>query len=236
MDLRTHFGVYSIFRTYDGEVNAFAGPGEPTVFVRMAGCNIRCPYCDTGYALERGQAKEFLTPEQAVDRVMNYGLRKVSLTGGDPLWQTQALLERFFRLLTSRSMLVSVETNGTFPLNQARDAASVRYVIDYKLPSSKMEKTMRSQLFLFSDGFTEHDVIKFVVADAADLARAEEIMWMNVNHDVQAWQFAVSPAFGVMSSATVGQWLDALALRRPALANVRLSFQAHKELGWAEQA
>ena len=42
--------VYSVYNSIDGEVNGFNGIGECTTFIRLKGCNLKCPYCDTQYA------------------------------------------------------------------------------------------------------------------------------------------------------------------------------------------
>ena len=42
--------VQAIFRSLDGEENGYAGAGQPSVFIRLRGCNLRCAYCDTAYA------------------------------------------------------------------------------------------------------------------------------------------------------------------------------------------
>ena len=87
--------------------------GEPTLFVRMAGCNLRCSFCDTKRAWARGHAQtvaEIVGQVRALWRL--HPARWVCLTGGEPLRQPVAPL---IRALRRDGLSVQVETNGTFP-------------------------------------------------------------------------------------------------------------------------
>ena len=98
--------VHSIFRTIQGE-----GPftGRPAVFIRLAGCNLQCPGCDTDYTSNR----ESLDPWEIVDRVSHLASDGdlVVISGGEPFRQSIALLVRF--LVQDIGMEVQIETNGT---------------------------------------------------------------------------------------------------------------------------
>jgi 7-carboxy-7-deazaguanine synthase len=87
--------------------------GEPTIFVRLAGCNLRCGFCDTKTAWASGQE---MTVEAIVEEVVRlrreYPTTWVSLTGGEPLAQEIGPLTLRLHVAGFR---VQVETNGTFP-------------------------------------------------------------------------------------------------------------------------
>jgi len=86
--------------------------GEPTLFVRMAGCNLRCSFCDTKRAWKRGRnhtVAEIIGQVRALWR--GHPARWVCLTGGEPLRQPVAPL---IRALRKDGLNVQVETNGTF--------------------------------------------------------------------------------------------------------------------------
>jgi len=100
--------IVEIFPSIQGEGMR---QGEPTIFVRLAGCDRRCSFCDTKYAWEGGRD---WTVEQILERVQkirrDFPARWVCLTGGEPFMQDVRLL---VRLLRGDNCLVQVETNGT---------------------------------------------------------------------------------------------------------------------------
>lgn len=99
--------VHSIFYTIQGE-----GPltGHPAIFVRLAGCNLQCPQCDTDYTSKR----ESMSPERIVRAVtvLHPGPRLVVISGGEPFRQDITLL---VLLLLDSGYQVQIETNGTLP-------------------------------------------------------------------------------------------------------------------------
>lgn len=103
----TVLDVHSIFPTIQGE-----GPltGHPAIFVRLAGCNLQCPLCDTEYTSGRKQ----MTVEalMAEVRKLHPGPRLVVITGGEPFRQDISL---FVLLLLDEDYQVQIETNGTLP-------------------------------------------------------------------------------------------------------------------------
>lgn len=100
--------VHSIWPTIQGE-GVFAG--ERAVFIRLSGCNLDCPSCDTDYTSIRTP----MDVEQIVGRIKHVGkqINLVVITGGEPFRQPYAL-----RILTERLVWlgynVQIETNGTY--------------------------------------------------------------------------------------------------------------------------
>lgn len=107
-DHRGKLDVHSIFYTIQGE-----GPftGRPAVFVRLAGCNLQCPQCDTDYT----SVRESMFPSDVLSYVIskNYsesGPKLVVITGGEPFRQD---IGEMCLLLMDNGYTVQIETNGT---------------------------------------------------------------------------------------------------------------------------
>ena len=109
------YRINEIFFSLQGE--GF-NTGRAAVFIRFAGCNLRCSFCDTDFA-----HGEQMTAEQIAQRVFAYSTHPdtlIVLTGGEPSLQADDAL---IRLLHSHHQTVAIETNGTHPL-----PASVNWV------------------------------------------------------------------------------------------------------------
>lgn len=102
------YELHSVWRTIQGE-GPFAG--LPCVFVRLAGCNLQCPTCDTDYTSSRGVC-DSKSIRELVDRLMPNGL--VVITGGEPFRQDMVTLVR--TLTNDYHHKVQIETNGTYAL------------------------------------------------------------------------------------------------------------------------
>lgn len=79
--------------------------GRPAVFIRFAGCNLRCPFCDTDFMV-----RTEMSEDEIVDEVCQYDCNMVVITGGEPTLQvTQSLLDK----LHKRCKYITMESNGT---------------------------------------------------------------------------------------------------------------------------
>ena len=84
--------------------------GSPTIFIRLAGCNLRCSFCDTKYAWEGGRSRTEAAVADTVARIRKtYPAEWVCLTGGEPLLQDIGPL---VRRLKDDGLKIQVETNG----------------------------------------------------------------------------------------------------------------------------
>ena len=107
----TAFGdlsVHSIFSTIQGE-----GPnaGRPAIFIRLAGCNLQCPLCDTDYTTGRQMMPVIAIAEEVV-KLGTPGIKLIVITGGEPFRQD---LDSLIATLLSMGYKVQIETNGTLP-------------------------------------------------------------------------------------------------------------------------
>lgn len=133
-----YLSVHSIFETIQGE-----GPfcGMPCVFVRLAGCNLQCPKCDTDYTSGRqNMSAEAILADVFEKR--NSGL--VVITGGEPFRQN--IRELCWTLLDAGYM-IQIESNGTLPapmgLPYERDPFTHRRAV-YVVCSPKADKVQHT--------------------------------------------------------------------------------------------
>jgi 7-carboxy-7-deazaguanine synthase len=93
--------------------------GEPTIFIRLSGCNLRCGFCDTKKAWRGGRELAIENILAEVDRLRRgFPAAWVCLTGGEPLAQD---VRPIVRRLHEDGFKVQIETNGTFPPEPAAD-------------------------------------------------------------------------------------------------------------------
>lgn len=84
--------------------------GRPAVFVRFAGCNLKCDFCDTNHQPFKEYPEDYI-----VRKIASYKANFVVFTGGEPALQlTETLVDKIHALRDG--MTVAVETNGTKPL------------------------------------------------------------------------------------------------------------------------
>ena len=200
--------VCEVFRSIQGEGKS---QGRPCTFIRMAGCNLRCSWCDTEYAREGG---EEMTPEDLFSRAVELRGRLVCITGGEPLLQGNELLPLLARL-RAHGFSIEIETNGTVDFRRCQEYATV--CMDVKCPSAG-ETSDLSLLSHLKPG----DSVKFVVADYSDCAYAEQVIR---SHPIPVEIF-ISPVYG-SDYRIPAEFV--LATDLP----VRLQLQLHKILGVA---
>ena len=103
----TKLKVVEIFRTVEGEGKWV---GLPVSFIRLEGCNLRCPWCDTPYSYD-GKSFQEIEIDSLVSEVEKIGLKRVCITGGEPFLTPQ--LPDLIKKLLEKGFTVLVETNGT---------------------------------------------------------------------------------------------------------------------------
>lgn len=149
----TELPVVEIFDSIDGEgITA----GCLATFIRLAGCNIRCRYCDTGYALKQTDGKS-MTVSEIVKQVKRIGNRRVTLTGGEPLIHG-GVITLIYALLDC-GCTVNIETNGTCDITPYTRLYGVIITMDYKTLASGMNDEM---LMSNMAKLREQDVLKIV--------------------------------------------------------------------------
>jgi 7-carboxy-7-deazaguanine synthase len=94
----------------DSNVNAF-GQGRQTLYIKLAGCNLSCVYCDA-QKLQNKNAGYRTLVKNVVKEIVKAGTKNLTITGGEPLLQSKSLLDLLYRLPSGYK--VNIETNGTY--------------------------------------------------------------------------------------------------------------------------
>lgn len=209
--MKNKFPVAEIFDSIEGEGKR---TGYMAVFVRFAGCNIRCTYCDTAYALKESDAEEFLTKEELLSCIRSYPWKRITFTGGEPLLQP---LQEICDILGEEGYEINIETNGAVPL-LARRPQNLFYTMDYKCTDSGMKSFMRLPNL---KELTEDDVLKFVVSSKTDLEDMKEIIIKYFPRGGP--KFYVSPVWGKRETRELVEYV-----RKEKLAEVCVQVQLHK--------
>ncbi len=215
--------LIELYKSVQGE-SSFAG--LPCIFVRLAGCNLRCSWCDSEYTFSGGQS---FTADEILARIEALApCRLIEFTGGEPLLQARELLP-LMDLLLARNYTLMIETSGEQPL--AGVPRAVHKIVDVKCPGAgaAANSFRRENLAML----TPNDEVKFVLADRADYEFARDFIRTH-GLAVRCGEVLLSPAFLKAPTdlrSTDNCALDPRLLVEWMLADglpARLSLQIHK--------
>lgn len=214
--------ISEIFSSIEGEG---IKTGYLATFIRTYGCNLRCNYCDSMYAVDAPidlfGNKNFkqMTVRDIVNECKHIGNNRITFTGGEPLIQKDAkeLIDR----LLDEGFEVNIETNGAVPIHnfvyfRNKDLSKLIVTMDWKSPYSGMRDKMIEENLKDLRYF---DVLKFVVATKEDLDDMKNIL---ENNGIYCHVF-VSPVFGKIEPFEIVDYL-----KQNNLQNVRMQLQMHK--------
>jgi len=206
--------IIEIYPSIQGE-STWAG--LPCVFIRLAGCNLRCTWCDSEFTFTGG---EHQSVEDVVREACSFEIDVVEVTGGEPLAQRQAivLMER----LIARGKTVLLETSGSIDISAV--PKGVQIIMDLKCPDSgEVEANLWSNL----EHLDERGQIKFVIGSRKDYEWARSVC--EERELVERFEVLFSPAYGLIDPAKMVEWMLADRL------NARLQVQMHKVI-WPPDA
>lgn len=170
--------VVEIFGSIQGEGLLM---GVPTVFVRFSGCNLRCRWCDTSYAFEKGKDMDVSAIFGSV--LLTSNCKWICLTGGEPLLQDKRQLELLVQAFHGVGKKVTVETNGTIkPPNFLLENIDL-WSVSPKLSNSGMKDKLNIEALQALAGVRTKSVqFKFVIESLEDVNEAFQTMDANNIH------------------------------------------------------
>ena len=221
--------LIELYKSVQGE-SSFAG--LPCIFVRLAGCNLRCAWCDSEYTFTGGKP---FTQDEVIGQIEALAPCKlVEFTGGEPMLQAKELLSLMEELL-ARGYDLMIETSGERPLDLV--PKTVHKIMDVKCPGAGAAANSFRMENLAA--LTQRDEVKFVLTNRADYNFAKAFI---AEHDLRAkcGGILLSPAFNKTPSplrTTDNATLDPKTLVEWMMEDgmdARLSLQIHKFI-WEPQ-
>jgi 7-carboxy-7-deazaguanine synthase len=215
--------LIELYKSVQGE-SSFAG--VPCIFVRLAGCNLRCAWCDSEYTFTGG--KPFTEDEIVAEIEALAPCKLVEFTGGEPMLQARELLPLMQRLLDAGYTLM-IETSGERPLADVPKA--VHKIVDVKCPGAGAAANSFHMANL--DALTKNDEVKFVLSHREDYEFARAFLAEHRLNE-RAGHVLLSPAFSkapsplrtidnaTLDPRTLVEWMMADGI------DARLSLQIHK--------
>jgi 7-carboxy-7-deazaguanine synthase len=182
--------------------------GRPCALVRLAGCDLRCSYCDTEYAFAGGTEMEV---HEIVEMVTRLGLGLALVTGGEPLLQPDT--PELCRRLLAAGLEVALETSGAHDVGVL--PAGVARIVDVKTPGSGESGRNRWENLPLLGA---RDAVKLVLADRADYDWALEV----IRTRPCGAEILLSPVSGRLDPRDLCAWMLADRVR------ARLNLQLHK--------
>ena len=210
------YKVVEKFVSVNGEGN-FAG--KLAVFIRFAGCNLRCSYCDTMWANSIEAQHTIMTECEIYDYIKSTGITHITLTGGEPLIQ-QGMLTLLKLLALDNSLNVEIETNGSVDIQHFLNILPKPpiFTMDYKLESSGMEDKMLIENF---NHLKKSDTVKFVVGSDNDLEKFKFVI--DKHRLIEKCNVHLSPIYGGISMSEIVDFM-----KKHILNEVTLKPQLHK--------
>ncbi len=220
--------ILEIFQSIQGE-GKYAGVRQ--VFVRFFECNMHCDWCDTPASIgDTSRNYKELTLAEVGKQIQSLGqnCHSVSLTGGEPLLQTDFIKE-LLPLLKKAKLPAYLDTNGTLPeaLKSIIDGIDT-IAMDIKLPSSTKQKAYWKEHEQFLRIAKRKDVfIKTVVSSDTDLSDVERAVSLTAKIDPQI-VFILQPNTYELQNGVVKKCLEFHDYCLKYLPNARVVPQMHK--------
>lgn len=203
--------ITEIFHSIQGESTHI---GRPCIFIRLAGCNLRCVWCDSEYTFTGG---EKMSVEEILEKIRPWPTRLVEVTGGEPLAQKESfdLIAR----LCDEGYEVLIETSGSIDTEPVDPRAKI--ILDVKCPGSGEES---KNYWPNLERLRTHDEVKFVIADRVDYEYARNL----TREKLVGRTVLFSPVWGAMPLEDLAAWMLEDGV------DARMQVQLHKLIWGAE--
>ena len=229
-----------IFTSIEGEGILF---GTKTLFVRMAGCHLKCVWCDTTYALPINSGNDYSVDyaKKLISKYLEPNTYKVNFTGGEPLLQYEAVIELAKFVKEEKGLRTYIESAC---FDSSRFERILPYIdickVELKMSDSKVvddkyyHNLLRNEIECLEISIRNHKItyIKVVVTNSTNLKEFKRLM-KNIFKDIKTADiagFIIQPSYG-MDEPTVERLFEFYDIVYPLYQEVRIIPQLHKIIG-----
>ena len=232
--------ISEIFTSIEGE-GIFVG--KKTLFIRLSGCHLKCRWCDTKYALPLDSGLDYLIDEikDLIIKELQPFTYKVNFTGGEPLLQTEAVIELADFMKKQTNLKTYMESSC---FDSELFSKVLPYIdickIEFKTDDSKVVEDEKYDNLLLNEikclelalESNKATYIKIVVTNSTNLESFKNLVY-NISKKIKPSDilgFVIQPSFGI-DQPTVNKLLDTYDIVQPMFPEVRIIPQLHKEIG-----
>lgn len=237
---KTRVRVSEIFTSFEGE-GVFVG--KKTLFVRLSGCHLKCRWCDTKYALSLDSGTDYQLDEikELIVRELQPFTYKVNFTGGEPLLQTEAVIQLADFIKRNTDLRTYVESSC---FDSELFSKILPYIdickIEFKTDESQVVEDKDYDNLLLNEFrclelAVQNDkttYIKIVVTNSTNLESFKNLVY-KISKKIKPSNimgFIIQPTYGI-DQPTVNKLLDLYDIVQPMFPEVRIIPQLHKEIG-----
>jgi 7-carboxy-7-deazaguanine synthase len=224
-----------IFTSIEGEGPFF---GTKTIFVRMAGCHLKCHWCDTTYALPMGSGLSYSVDEvkDLIIKQLQPSTYKINFTGGEPLLQYEAVAALAEFMKQTRGLRTYIESSCFDSLRFAKVLPHIDICkIEFKMSDSKVINPAGYDEFRclkLAVSENKRTFVKVVVTNVTDIIEfrklVREIFESVKPSDIMG--FVIQPSYGI-DEPTIENLLNFYDSVYPVYEEVRIVPQLHKLIG-----
>ena len=232
--------VSEIFTSIEGE-GIFVG--KKTLFIRFSGCHLKCKWCDTKYALPLDSGTEYQIDEikELITSELQPFTYKVNFTGGEPLLQSDAVIELADFIKKQTNLKTYIESSC---FNSELFSKVLPFIdickVEFKTSDSKVVENEEYDNLLLNEikclelavESNKTTYIKIVVTNSTDLESFKNLVY-KISKKIKSTNimgFIIQPSRGV-DQPTVKKLLDSYDIVQPMFPEVRIIPQLHKEIG-----